>query len=766
MKAMNDARKTYIHLEANERLKRAVKKKTRTQISAEPFVLNSRVLFRRNNIWKGPGIVIGIDNKTVIVKQGGQMYRVPPCECKHLNDPQEPLQEGCDVKNPVVETSVARTRSQIKEVNRAVVLEEEIEPDDSILVDLETTNDIRDTAEVCRTDVNHGPSTSDHETEEQPIQNNVVIENGCDVPPPMKCLVRYKLKDKEDWNVVRIIKRGGKAVGKYKHWYNVYDRDTDDTQIYSLNWQSVDTWNVVPEEVLMSVKAFSDPDVLEAKMTEMESWKRFEVYDEIKNEGQRYITVQWVVTQKFNEKGRSVKARLVARGFQEPNEHIKKDSPTTTRESVRVLLCMAISHHGWVIHSLDVKSAFLQGDLLKREVFLKPPKEANTNALRRLNKCVYGLTDASRRWYLRVDSVFKSLNMECIVLDEAVYIWRDQGSVEGIICIHVDDFIWTGSDRFKLLVIEKIWDEFYISTQDHGSFKYLGLQIDQSQGRILVDQKHYVESIEKLGIECVNRKRDESLTLNEKVQLKAFVGKLAWAANLTHPEIAFDTCEASVGNKLSTVSDAFKANKTLRKLKNNDFCIKFVPLSDLSKCKLVVYCDASYANLKGDASQSGYVIFLVDGSGNANVLKWQSKKISRVVKSTLAAETLALLDAAETGYYLKRLIESFLGVSNGTIEVRCFTDNKSIVDHVFKSTNKVADFRLRVDIACLRDMIRRQEISHIHWIDTASQLADCLTKADCSSKNLSTVLTSNLMSSNIMAKCRLPKYEADGLVSK
>ena len=222
-----------------------------------------------------------------------------------------------------------------------------------------------------------------------------------------------------------------------------------------------------------------------------------------------------------------------------------------------------------------------------------------------------------------------------------------------------------------------------------------------------------------------------------------------------------------MGNKLSTVSDAFiKANKTLRKLKNNDFCIKFVPLSDLSKCKLVVYCDASYANLKGDASQSGYVIFLVDGSGNANVLKWQSKKISRVVKSTLAAETLALLDAAETGYYLKRLIESFLGVSNGTIEVRCFTDNKSIVDHVFKSTNKVADFRLRVDIACLRDMIRRQEISHIHWIDTASQLADCLTKADCSSKNLSTVLTSNLMSSNIMAKCRLPKYEADGLVSK
>ena len=207
----------------------------------------------------------------------------------------------------------------------------------------------------------------------------------------------------------------------------------------------------------------------------------------------------------------------------------------------------------------------------------------------RVDGCIKEMVSESRLSLQKSQHGMHCSGQSCL----SVYIWRDQGSVEGIICIHVDDFIWTGSDRFKLLVIDKIWDEFYISTQDHGSFKYLGLQIDhQSQGRILVDQKHYVESIEKLGIECVNRKRDESLTLNEKVQLKVFVGKLAWAANLTHPEIAFNTCEASVGNKLSTVSDAFKANKTLRKLKNNDFCIKFIPLSDLSKCKLVVYCDA------------------------------------------------------------------------------------------------------------------------------------------------------------------------------
>ena len=155
--------------------------------------------------------------------------------------------------------------------------------------------------------------------------------------------------------------------------------------------------------------------------------------------------------------------------------------------------------------------------------------------------------------------------------------------------MHVDDFIRTSNDTFKTQVIAKICDQFCISTQDDGSFKYLGSQIDQSRGRVQIYQIHYVESILGLEIECNCRKKDEPLSCVEK----AFVGKLAWAANLTHPEITFETCEASVGNKLSIVSVACKANKALRKLKNSDVNVKFVPIRNLDGCKLVRYCDAS-----------------------------------------------------------------------------------------------------------------------------------------------------------------------------
>ena len=219
---------------------------------------------------------------------------------------------------------------------------------------------------------------------------------------------------------------------------------------------------------------------------------------------------------------------------------------------------------------------------------------------------------------------------------------------------------------------------------------------------------------------------------------------MAWAANLTHPDIAFETCDASVGNSLSTVGDILKAKKTLRKLRASNLKMTFVPLRNIRKCKLWVFSDASHANLKGGASQFGYVIFLVDEEGNSNVVKWMSKKISRVVKSTLAAETLALLEAAENAYFLKRLLESMLCIPDSEgLEIVCLTDNKSIVQHVNKSTKSVCDFRLRVDVACLRDMLQRREIASISWVSSENQLADCLTKSTASCKNLLKALREN-----------------------
>ena len=186
----------------------------------------------------------------------------------------------------------------------------------------------------------------------------------------------------------------------------------------------------------------------------------------------------------------------------------------------------------------------------------------------------------------------------------------------------------------------------------------------------------------------------------------------------------------------------------MRKLKVTNLSISYVPLLNLNSCNLWAFSDAAHANLKDQGSQLGYVIFAVDRAGNANLVKWCSKKISRVVKSSLAAETLALLEAVDNAYFIKRLLESMLSVTDG-ISIYCFTDNKSLVDHVYKSTSSVKDFRLRVDMACLRDMMQRNEIKSIKWVDTNHQLADCLTKATASSKNVLDIIKENKIDLNL-----------------
>ena len=122
-------------------------------------------------------------------------------------------------------------------------------------------------------------------------------------------------------------------------------------------------------------------DVKEAKLREMNNWKDHQVYVEVPNEGQNYITTRWVLTEKIIDGKNGVKARLVARGFEEENlKNLRTDSPTCGKESLRILISIIVSKE-WQINSLDIKAAFLQGKEIKRTLFLKPPIEAKTTNL-------------------------------------------------------------------------------------------------------------------------------------------------------------------------------------------------------------------------------------------------------------------------------------------------------------------------------------------------------------------------------------------------
>ena len=145
----------------------------------------------------------------------------------------------------------------------------------------------------------------------------------------------------------------------------------------------------------------SDHNLETAKKEELQSWVKNKVYTQVSDQGQPRITTRWIYTNKNLNDKQVYKVRLVVRGFQDRDVgNIRNDSPTCSKEGLPIALAIMSSSH-WMCKSMDIK-AFLQSKELDRLVYLDPPKEADVPSgyIWKLSKCVHGLTDASRSWYL------------------------------------------------------------------------------------------------------------------------------------------------------------------------------------------------------------------------------------------------------------------------------------------------------------------------------------------------------------------------------
>ena len=393
----------------------------------------------------------------------------------------------------------------------------------------------------------------------------------------------------------------------------------------------------------------------------------------------------------------------------------------------------------WKCHSLDVKAAYLQGNLIKRDVYLMPPPEYFRGNFWKLKKTVYGLCDAARAWYLRVRDQLLELKAVTCSLEPSLFFWKNNGILKGIICVYVDDFLWAGTKLFKEQVIDKMQQMFCIGSYASASFRYIGLDINDVAEGVTVNQCQYASTLTPVNIAgqrgCL---KNSCLSDKEKKEYRALVGQLSWISTQTRPDVAFDVCELSGICKKATIGDALRLNKVISRILSDNYYLLFQRMSRMEECTLDCYTDASFANLPDGGSQGGFVIFLSDCDGNKCPLSWQSRRLRRVVKSTLAAETLALVEGAEAAVYLKTIIEEIVGCDK--LKVQCYVDNKSLVE-ALKSSTSVDDRRLRIDVALLKDMMQRREVDNISWVSTSEQLADCLTKKGASTDRLREALS-------------------------
>ena len=118
--------------------------------------------------------------------------------------------------------------------------------------------------------------------------------------------------------------------------------------------------------------------------------------------GAKTIGCKWIFKRKFNPDGsiEKYKARLVAKGFtQKQNiDYFDTFAPVTRISSIRVLIALA-SIHKLFIHQMDVKTAFLNGDL-EEEIYMEQPEgcvvSGQENKVCKLLKSLYGLKQAPK----------------------------------------------------------------------------------------------------------------------------------------------------------------------------------------------------------------------------------------------------------------------------------------------------------------------------------------------------------------------------------
>jgi hypothetical protein len=171
--------------------------------------------------------------------------------------------------------------------------------------------------------------------------------------------------------------------------------------------------------------------------------------------GYRAIGLKWVYKLKKDAQGAVVKqkARLVAKGYVQRQGVDFEDvfASVARMDSVRLVVALA-AHQGWQVHHMDVKSVFLNGDLLEEVYVQQPPGYAvpgNKDKVLHLRKAPYGLRQAPRAWNAKLDDSLSALGFERCPSEHAVY-RRGTGDALVVVGVYVDDLIITGVDAAEI----------------------------------------------------------------------------------------------------------------------------------------------------------------------------------------------------------------------------------------------------------------------------------------------------------------------------
>ena len=499
-------------------------------------------------------------------------------------------------------------------------------------------------------------------------------------------------------------------------------------------------------------------DWLKAMTDEVESLKNSNVGTLVDlPSGRVAIKGKWVFKIKYNADGEAIKAkaRYVAKGYTQilGIDFQEVFAPVARYESIRVLLAHAASED-WEIHQMDVKTAFLNGDL-DEEIYLEQPEgfkdPDHPNKVLKLNKAIYGLKQAARVWNIKMHNTLLALGFKRLVTDYGVYV-LDQGEKKSklkrknhmFIVLYVDDINIMGNNLAEIVSTKKQLASKFDMTDAGEAQYFLGIRIrrDRAKRIMWLDQHKYIDDVlrqfkldeshtrsahktpfDSKAEFIQNPEPEEDCDKDFRTHYQSIVGHLQYAAISTRPDLSFSVSKLAQFSKNPSEAHMKQAKHCLRYLKGTkDLCLRYS-----GDKPIVGYSDADWAGDKSkmdDHNRKSTTGNCFIQAGGATI--WKSRKQDSIAQSSVEAEYIA---SATAGNQIKWL-QSFhdeLGLPINKA-IHCWMDNQGALSLIKNPQNHDRTKHIEIKYEVVRDYYRKG-IMEVDWIPTKDMIADIFTKS-------------------------------------
>ncbi|GKA81874.1 ribonuclease H-like domain, reverse transcriptase, RNA-dependent DNA polymerase, partial [Tanacetum coccineum] len=462
------------------------------------------------------------------------------------------------------------------------------------------------------------------------------------------------------------------------------------------------------EEPKKVSQALADESWVEAMQEELLQFKLQDVWVLCDlPDGKRVIGTKWVFRNKRDERGTIIKnkARLVAQGYRQ-EEGVDYDevfAPVARIEAIRLFLAFA-SFMGFTVYQMDVKSAFLYGNITE-EVYVKQPPgfedPAHPNKVYRVVKALYGLHQAPRAW---IEGYHVGTGI-CSM----IYLWIYQ--------------VFLVKDLKNLCK----W-EFKMSSMGDTHFLFWGFTSSKSAGIFLSQDKYVKDILNKFDFRTIKPastpiEAHKSLGKDEEGEdvdvhlYRSMIGCLMYLT-ASRPDIMFAVCLCARFQVTPKVSHLHAVKRIFRYLKHQPKLGLWYPKD--SPFHLEAFSDSDYAGDNHDRrSTSGGCQYL-----GRRLVSWQCKKQTIVAISSTEAEYVAAASCcAQVLWMQNQLLDYGFNFMNTEIHI----DNESTIcivkNPVFHSKTKHIQIRHHF----IRDCYE-QRLINVVKVHTDDNVADLLTK--------------------------------------